>query len=1070
MQNKYFSPSINIIRDKELDVNYIPTRNGENAFNKIIKAYQYGTRAFNIVGAYGSGKSAFILALDKALNKKVDYFNSPVSHSLTGFKTEFFIGEYSSFKKSFCHKFNLSEDNIFEEFKKKLKKFKTNNTGLFIVVDEFGKYLEFAAKESPEEEMYFIQQLSEFVNTKEQEIILITTLHQSFDDYALDLNKAQKAEWNKVKGRLIEISFNEPVEQLLFLTSERLKQNNIPNRVQSKLQKDLFKAISNADAFPLKDYFSFEFSQNLFPFDILSASVITLAFQAYGQQERSMFTFLESDDYLGLNDFIDGNQFYNIANTYDYLVYNFHSLLNSKYNPHAVQWSAMKEAIERTETSITVDLLDTLKLVKTIGLLSIFGRGGQKITPDFILYYAKIALEIDNPEKVINALEDKQIIRYQSFNKRFVLFKGTNVNINQELELAENRISKDFGLIPHLQRYFSFPILQAKRVYYEKGTPRFFSFHLTEKPIDKEAEGFNDGYINLIFNDQLDESKLLKFSKEAKNNILFGWFAKSDEIRKKVFEIEKIQSVRGEFSNDEIVTNELDQHLNIEKAQLTSAVLNDFYGNESNVKWFYNGETLAFKNHKALNAQLSVISDEIFCSTPIFRNEMMNKERVSGAISNARKKLIGQIINYTNKENLNFDLDKYPPERTIYLSLLKETGIHQRQGDNWTFGAPANESFLPLWNACEDFLNNCAVAPRKLDALIDLLKQKPFKLKQGFIDFWVPIFLIVKQNQFTFFEQDIFIPELTGDTLDVAMRQPQKYFISSFNLDETRINIFNQYRYFLNQIEENTLSTKSFVETIKPFLVFYKRLVPFTQQTRNLSKDARRLRDAIANASNPEKVFFDEIPRALGFTVKDLENKPKLEQFAIQLRNATQELSAAFESLLNRVEEVLNDTIDDSKLSFPANKIALQKRFKKIRKDALTSKHKVLIQRINTPLEDRKSWINSIATVIINKSLDKYTDDDEKSFQIRFPQLIHELDNLTDISKDEIDEDKEEVLKFEITTFVKGVQKKLIRMPKNKSKEINKLAEQIKPMLNSEDKQANIALLIKLLQEQIENE
>jgi soluble cytochrome b562 len=237
-----------------------------------------------------------------------------------------------------------------------------------------------------------------------------------------------------------------------------------------------------------------------------------------------------------------------------------------------------------------------------------------------------------------------------------------------------------------------------------------------------------------------------------------------------------------------------------------------------------------------------------------------------------------------------------------------------------------------------------------------------------------------------------------------------------------------------------------------------------------LSKDAYRLRDAIANASNPEKIFFEEIPRALGYTVNDLEIKTKLEEFAIQLRNATQELSASFENLYNRIELVLNDTIGDKKLSFPENKLLLQKRFSKIRKDSLTAKSKVLIQRINTPLEDRKSWINSIATVVLNKSLDKYTDNDEKAFQTHFPELIHELDNLTDISKGDIDENKEEVLKFEITTFVKGVQKNLVRMPKNKSKEINKLAEQIKPLLNSKDKQANIALLINLLQEQIENE
>lgn len=1071
MQNNYFSPSINIVRDKELNLNYIPTRNGENAYNKITSAYEYGTRAFNIVGAYGSGKSAFILAFENALNKKVDYFENSLNGDLLGFESEFFIGEYTSFKKSFCNRFKLNEKKeIFDEFKKYYQQIAKRNKGLLIVVDEFGKFLEYAAKESSEEEMYFIQQLAEFVNTPRHEIFFITTLHQSFEDYAFDLSKTQKAEWEKVKGRLIEVSFNEPVEQLLFLTAESLKQKSIKSQIVIEDEKELFDSISNADAFPLRDYFSLEFAQHLFPFDILSASVITLAFQSYGQQERSMFTFLESDDYLGLSDFNNGKQFYSLANCYDYLIYNFHSLLNSRYNPHATQWIALKEALERTETAVKENINDALKIVKTIGLLSIFGRAGQKITPEFISSYSKISLGIEDPEIIVDTLGQKQIIRYQSFNKRYVLFKGTDVNINRELELAEDRISKDFALVPHLYRHFSFPIIQAKRVYYEKGTPRYFTFLLSEKPEDKEAEGSNDGYINLIFNDQLDESKLELFSKEAGNTVLYGWFTNSEQIRNNIIEIEKIQSVKERFLDDIIVVNELDQHLETEKSKLNNALMKAFYGADASVKWSFQGNTLVFENAKALNTELSIISELIYPSTPIFKNELMNRERVSGAISGARKKLIGQLINHSEVKDLNFDLDKYPPERSIYLSLLKETGIHQLDGNKWISAQPSDESFLPLWSACEAFLDGCAIAPRKLEELIDLLKHKPFKLKQGFIDFWVPIFLIAKQNHFTFFENDIFIPQLTDDTIDVAMRQPQKYFISTYILDETRINIFNSYRYFLNQIEEKTLTTETFVETIKPFMVFYNRLVPFTQQTRNLSKDAHRLRDAIANASNPEKIFFEEIPRALGFTVTDMANNSKLEEFVIRLRNATQELSASFESLVNRIEDVLNETVGDNKLSFPANKLVLQNRFKKIRIDALTSKHKVLILRINTPLEDRKSWINSIATVIINKSLDKFTDDDEKAFQIRFPQLVHELDNLTEISKGEIDEDKEEVLKFEITTFVKGVQKNLIRMPKNKSIKIDKLAEQIKPMLNSKDKQANIALLIKLLQEEINND
>lgn len=75
------------------------------------------------------------------------------------------------------------------------------------------------------------------------------------------------------------------------------------------------------------------------------------------------------------------------------------------------------------------------------------------------------------------------------------------------------------------------------------------------------------------------------------------------------------------------------------------------------------------------------------------------------------------------------------------------------------------------------------------------------------------------------------------------------------------------------------------------------------------------------------------------------------------------------------------------------------------------------------------------------KLLDEFTDDDEQGFQTIFPRRVHELDNLTDISKKDIDEAKEEVLKLELTSFVKGVQRNLIRLPKEKFRQIDEKKE-----------------------------
>lgn len=1072
MQTKYFSPSVNILRDKENVLNYIPTRNGEKAFQKITSAFALGTKSFNIIGAYGSGKSAFILALDKVLNKRADYFLNPFNGLINSFETNFIIGSYTSFKQVFCDTFELDSTNaFFLELKEIIAKKAVSKIGQLVVVDEFGKFLEYAAKESPEEELYFIQQLAEFANSPDLPILFVTTLHQPFEEYALELTKTQKKEWDKVKGRLIEVSFNEPVEQLLFLASERINQQAFPCLIEQDMQHELFDAIQIADVFPMRDYFSFEFAQKLFPFDILSASIATVAFQRYGQNERSLFTLINSDDYLGLKDFADGKGYYHVACIYDYLKYNFHSLLNSRFNPDSAHWKALDESIQRAESIFDEDFQNVTQILKTIGLISILGRQGQKLTKEFLNTYSRISLGIHNSNELIEKLESRQIIRYRNYSKRYVLFKGTDFDLNLELELAEGHVSKDFSIVHQLKKHFDFPIVPAKRIFYEQGTPRYFVFEISENPIFRVPEGNVDGYINMVFNDLLTDDAILKYSEKSNEAILYGWINRSDQIREQLIEIEKVQIVKNKCLDDPIAISELDTYLSSSKDELNRVFQASLYGEDSNVNWYFNGKPQKFDNLRQMNLVLSQICQEIYFDAPILRNELMNREKISSAISSAKKNLIEMLLSSVKEENLGFEENRFPPEKTIYLALLKNTGLHQQNDHgNWTLAQPMDESFIRLWEASEQFMNDCAVASKKLIDFIDILKNKPFKLKQGFIDFWVQIFLISKQKYFAFYEEDIFVPTLTADTLEVAMKQPHKYRISTFNLDENRLNVFNRYRYFLNLIEENTPNSDSFIETVKPFLIFFKRLLPYTQQSKKLSKDAIRLRESISQASDPEKIFFEDIPRALGFTLNDLTEDQKLEDFSISLQNATRDLSGAFPNLINRIEEIISKTVREERIDFPENKILLQQRFKKLKKEQIDPKLRVLVQRIDTPLDDRQSWISSIATAIMGKPLDQFTDEDEQGFQSIFPKRVHDLDNLTDLSKKDIDEAKEEILKLELTSFVKGVQRNLIRLPKEKAQQIDIKKQTIQDLLYKNDRQSNIALLIKLLQEEIDNE
>ena len=78
--------------------------------------------------------------------------------------------------------------------KLKYSSIKGKNSLLVILIDEFGKFLEYASKNNSEKELYFIQQLTEFVNNEDLNIILITTVHQNFEEYAYSVSTSQKNE------------------------------------------------------------------------------------------------------------------------------------------------------------------------------------------------------------------------------------------------------------------------------------------------------------------------------------------------------------------------------------------------------------------------------------------------------------------------------------------------------------------------------------------------------------------------------------------------------------------------------------------------------------------------------------------------------------------------------------------------------------------------------------------------------------------------------------------------------------------------------------------------------------
>lgn len=92
-----YTPSVNIEYGAE-DFHYIVTPNALQVTANIVSSYQSGTHSFIIIGSYGTGKSSFLLALERDLNKNTSNLlrNNKVLGNYNGFEILNIVGDYDT--------------------------------------------------------------------------------------------------------------------------------------------------------------------------------------------------------------------------------------------------------------------------------------------------------------------------------------------------------------------------------------------------------------------------------------------------------------------------------------------------------------------------------------------------------------------------------------------------------------------------------------------------------------------------------------------------------------------------------------------------------------------------------------------------------------------------------------------------------------------------------------------------------------------------------------------------------------------------------------------------------------
>ncbi len=1063
-----YTPSVNIEYGIE-DFHYIVTPNALQVTANIVSSYQSGIHSFTIIGSYGTGKSSFLLALESDLNKKTSTLlrNNKVLGNHSGFEILNIVGDYNSLSNILSDKIGTDADNknIFDALSKVYHNCAKHNKMLVIAIDEFGKILEHAAKNNPEKELYFIQRFAEFVNAQTRNILLITTLHQNFSAYASGLGQAQKNEWAKVKGRFKEVIFAEPVEQLLYLTSEQLSSKTDISEDMVATQRNILKyAIENkyvGNNLQEKTVFG------LAPLDALSAMCIAKAIQRYGQNERTLFSFLTATGANSVSGFTQKNITYSLPNVYDYITYNFFSGLQEVISD-ASQWTATRVAIERVENGeIKENEIDAaIKIVKAIGLLNLFGTSSARLSKDMLVHYACKAMGILDPNAVIASLESHKIIRFASYKSSYILFDGTDIDLEDELYKAANIVPRPQATVENIIPYINSRAMLVSEIYYQFGTPRYFEFIVKNTPELMVPSGDVDGYVQMVFplsND--DVAQAYSLSEQSHSANIYAVFMNVDYITAHLYEIHKLQYLlQNIVFEDKVAQKEVNNQIEYEKQMLNSAINDTIMSENDDVIWIYGGKRTLVHSLRQLNKLMTDVCREIYYSTPVVINELFNRQKLSSAISLARVKLLEAMIDNNDREDFGFDKNAFPPEKAIYYTLFKKTGIHRQNKDGiYILDAPTEESMYPLWKECEKFLESSVDTPRKISDLIKLLKDVPFKLKQGFIDFWIPIFLFVRQQAFAVYNANgAFVMNINKEFFDLLQKHPQEYTIKAFNVSGVKVEFFKKYQEFLKRDENAAITSDSIVATFKPFIAYYRKLNDYAKSTIKFdSKYTAAFRNVLASAKDPEKAFFEDIPRAFGFKESDLSSsKEILDNYLDLIRSAIRELNMCYDRLIQRIEQHIISSLALPR-KYEEYKQVLETRYKDVKKHLLSPKCRVFLERIVAPSASSKEFIEKISNAVIDKRLNQIKDNEEERLIEDLLYLFNELDQFVSISS--FDVENGEVYNINVASNIDSERlSRTIILPEAEKPEVERIMSSIQELLTG-DANIDSCILMKLL-------
>ena len=361
-------------------------------------------------------------------------------------------------------------------------------------------------------------------------------------------------------------------------------------------------------------------------------------------------------------------------------------------------------------------------------------------------------------------------------------------------------------------------------------------------------------------------------------------------------------------------------------------------------------------------------------------------------------------------------------------------------------------------------MNGSIEKPRKLSELIATLKTAPFKLKQGVIEYWLPIFLYIKQQDFALYENGRFVLNINKEVFEILQKHPGDFSIKCYDVSGVKVDFFNKYRQFFHKDGDIQIQRGSLIGIAKPFFQYIHGLNDYAKATYKFdSPFTAKFRDVLMNATDPQKTFLEDLPIAFGY--KDLNKEEFLDQYLVLIKQSCQELNNCYYNFICRIEKAVV-----SHLGLPSDyeeyKPLLNARYKSINKDILTAKTKSFLDRLLAPSENKTEFYAKIGLVIFDRRVENIKDAEEALFIKNMLHLFSELEHFTELSDAAISSTDEAYNIDFVSTTGTSVAKKTFRLPDSKKADAQAVADKLATLLSGNN-EMDVCILLKLLNDRI---